>query len=486
MQVSIEVPVFKGRFLRPCIDSVLAQTSEAWTLSLVWDGGDEQSREILEQLEREGDPRVRIFYTENRGIAGARRFLTDNTEGEYILPLDDDDILCAEAVDRFLEVATERPWASLIRARRIFIDEKGAVVQQDPWFPFEPRSYDRGMVTDVFNQTQPYLIRRSAYERTGGWTGFADLIGAGEDCDIFLQLEEVAHFELVDQVLYHYRLHGDRASHTLTPAAAFEMWRRLTDAAIARMGLPLRRVSASPPFAYETLPRPAAMLDDVEFVIRGGDGRAAASLLQCGVNEEAIHETAESLTPGQWRMEGFRSTRRPLVSFLDEHVVIRSRPALETLIQALDGAQADLLVPRLRRENRKTTGEDQNVAFPWVAGEILLVRREVVAATGGFDDRYVPASLQAADFCIQARRREFRCVEIPVEGLIRHAPEPDWTPAEVSALRSKWRSHAELLEPYHTAASSYLPEHAGGRFAASDKDTSAAAGDGARRNRSAI
>ncbi|MFL6247111.1 MAG: glycosyltransferase [Thermoanaerobaculia bacterium] len=393
MRVSIEVPVFKGRFLRPCIDSVLAQTSDAWTLSLVWDGGDEQSREILEQLQRQGHPRVHVYFAENQGIAGARRFLTDRTQEDYILPLDDDDVLPIEAVERFLRVATERPWASLIRARRVFIDGEGTVVEQDPWFPFGPRHYERGMVTDVFNQAQPYLIRRSAYERTRGWTGFADFMGAGEDCDIFLQLEEVAHFELIDEVLYHYRLHGDRASHALTSAAAFEMWRRLSDLAIARMGLPLRRTSAAPPFTYESLSRPPATLDDVEFVIRGRDGAA--------------------------------ETARPLLCFLDEHVVIPSRTELETLVRTLNDVQADLLAK----------GK---------AGEILLVRREVIAATGGFDDRYVPASLQAVDLCIQARRRGFCCVEI----------ETDWTSLDMSALKAKWQSYAGLLEPYLAGATS--------------------------------
>jgi GT2 family glycosyltransferase len=411
MRISIEVPVFKGRFLRSCIDSVFAQTSDAWTLSLVWDGGDAASREILEQIQRESHPRVQVWFTENQGIAAARKFLTDHTRGEYILPLDDDDVLRPEAVHRFVDVATERPWASLIRARRVFIDEEGAVVGPDSWFPFGPRHYDRGMVTDVFNQAQPYLIRRSAYDRTRGWTGFPDFHGAGEDCDMFLQLEEVASFELVDEVLYHYRLHGDRASHGLTSAAAFEMWRRLCDAAIARMGLPLRRTSAAPPFAYESLPRPASTLDDVDFVLH--ERLSAASLLDCGVNEDAVHTTAN--VADSWRMAGFRSTRRRLICFLDEHAAIDRRSALETLVRSLNDAQADLLA---------TDGP----------GNILLVRREVLAATGGFDERYIPASLQTADLCMQARRRGFRCVEI----------ETDWTSLDVSALKSRWGGAAAV------------------------------------------
>jgi glycosyltransferase involved in cell wall biosynthesis len=428
MQISIEVPVFKGRFLRPCIESILAQTSEAWMLTLLWDGGDVQSRGILEQLQREGHPRICIHFAENQGIAGARRFLSEHGKGDYILPLDDDDILPREAVERFLQVAAEHPWASLIRGRRVFIDTEGADVELEPWFPFGPRTYDRGMVTDVFNQAQPYLIRRSAYDRTRGWTGFADFMGAGEDCDIFLQLEEVAHFEFIDEVLYRYRLHGGRASHALTSAAAFEMWRRLSDGVIARLGLPLRRISAAPPFVYERLPRPAATLEDVDFVIGGAGGTASASLRQCGVSEDAIHQTQGAADAATWRMAGFRTTARRLVCFLSEDIETQSRSALQTFVEALDSADADLLVPQLRGE------------------EFILVRREVIVATGGFDEHYVPACLQTADFCLQARRRGFSCTDIPLEGVIDRGPlTAKWTDADMSALRSKWRSYAGLL-----------------------------------------
>lgn len=443
MQLSIEVPVFKGRYLRECIASVFAQSSHAWTLSLLWDGGDEESRVILEELQRERHPRVRVYFAENRGIAAARRFLSERSEGEYILPLDDDDVLPPHAVERFLRSAAAHPCASLIRARRIFIDGDGREVDEEPWFPFGPRTYDRGMVTDVFNQAQPYVIRRSAYERTRGWTGFADFMNAGEDCDIFLQLEEVAHFELIDEVLYHYRLHGTRASHALTPAAAFEMWRRLADQVITRLGLPLRRSNTAPPFVYERLPRPRVTVDDVDFVIRG----AAASLRRCGVADDAIHEAAEA-SGATWRMTGFRVTARPVICFLSERAAIETRSAMEALVEELDREDADLLT----REG---------------AEDVLLVRREVILATGGFDEHYVPASVQHADFILQARRRRFSCVEVPLNG-DRGAQTARWNDADIAALRSKWRSHPELLESLSIA----VPR--------SHNDASTEAGDAAR------
>ncbi|HVQ08605.1 MAG TPA: glycosyltransferase [Allosphingosinicella sp.] len=469
MSISIEVPVFKGAFLRPCIDSVLAQTSDLWTLSLVWDGGDAQSREILDALEREDHPRIRVHFTENQGIARARKHLTDRSEGAWLLPLDDDDILPPQAVARFLHFATEHPWASLIRARRELIDAKGARVDNVPMglrFPFAPRTYSRGMVTDLFNQTHPYLIRRSAYERTQGWRGYADFKGAGEDCDIFLQLEEVAHFELLDEILYHYRLHGARASEAITAAAAYEMWRRLADDTLARLGLPLERASAFPPFAYAGVPVAEVSLDDVDFIVSAIGGRAGASLRRCGIADEAIHAVAEGEGPGGWQMAGFRTTTRRLVCFLDEPVEIATAAALEMLVQAMNRTEADLLAPRLR------VAHDPAPQPPPHFRKILLMRREVILATGGFDDRCVAQSLQGVDLWLQARRRNFHCVEIPVAGIAyRGPPACEWPAADVAALLAKWRSHAALLRYPHVPRSWLEPS----------RDSSMAAGDGARR-----
>jgi Glycosyl transferase family 2/Glycosyltransferase like family 2 len=267
MKVSIEVPVIKGQWLIACIDSILNQTSADWRLSLLWDGGDEASRAILERVERLRHPRLAVYYRDRAGIAASRRFLTERSAGELILPVDDDDLLAPTAIAELLAAAEAMPWAGLIRARRGFIDEAGRPVEMDDWFPFTPRRFERGMTCDLYNQAHPYLIRRSAYVRTMGWEGFADFRLAGEDCDIFLKIEEVAAIELLDRRLYYYRLHLQRTSHHLGPTAAEEMWRRLADRTLARRGLPLARTNAIQPFSYRRLARRRATLADVECVV---------------------------------------------------------------------------------------------------------------------------------------------------------------------------------------------------------------------------
>ncbi len=267
MTVSIEIPVVKGGWLIPCIESVLRQTSSQWRLSLLWDGGDELSRSILERVERLGHPRLQVHYQERAGIAASRRFLSASSTAAYILPVDDDDLLAPTAVEELLAAAEAMPWSGVVRARRDFIDEAGRRLPMADWFPFEPRHFDRGMTTDLYNHSHPYLIRRSAYDQTAGWQGFADFQLAGEDCGLFLQVEEVAAVELLDRCLYSYRIHPKRASNQLGPAAAEEMWRRLADQTLSRRGLPLARVNELQPFEYRAVPRPRPGLAEIDCVI---------------------------------------------------------------------------------------------------------------------------------------------------------------------------------------------------------------------------
>jgi glycosyltransferase involved in cell wall biosynthesis len=265
--VSIETPVFKGAWLIPCIESVLYQTSNRWVYYLLWDGGDALSRRILDIVQDLDHPKLKVFFFPNQGIARSRNALSNAAVEDYIIPLDDDDMLGATIVEDLSSEAIIKPWASIIRAKRRYIDENGALVDMDEWFPFEHRNYQHGMVTDLHNHCQPTLFSRKAYAATSGWEGFPDFYYAGEDCDIYLKLEEKGAIELYDKVLYYYRLNSKRTSHLLKPEGAYEMWRRLADKTIDRIGLPLQRVNAQPPFIYEQKPAPVFTKDMIDFVI---------------------------------------------------------------------------------------------------------------------------------------------------------------------------------------------------------------------------
>jgi GT2 family glycosyltransferase len=267
MIISIEIPVIKGGWLTECIESVLAQTSQNWRLSLLWDGGDDLSKDILEKLQKKNHPQISVYFQENRGIAHSRRFLTEHSLGDFFLPVDDDDILTPDAVEKFLDAAHRMPWAGIIRSRRGFIDEQGNVIDMEDWFPFEPRHYVFGMTSDLFNHCHAYIIKRSVYERTSGWEGFPEYLFAGADCDIFAKIEEHAEIELIDECLYYYRINPERTSNKIGDSAADDMWRRIADKSIKRRGLPLKRVNEKQPFEFIRVDTQVPTKDMVDVVV---------------------------------------------------------------------------------------------------------------------------------------------------------------------------------------------------------------------------
>ena len=268
MKISIEIPVVKGTWLRQCIDSVLNQSSADWTMTLLWDQGDELSRQILAEIDDLGDPRISIVYQEKRqGIGSSRRFLSQNSTAEFLLPVNDSDVLDHSAVERFLEHVKARPWCAVARARRGFIDEDGNRLETPDWFPFESRHYFHGMTCNLSSCGSPYVLRKCVYQKTAGWERSEEYFHGGEDCNILARCEEYGDVELIDECLYWYRIHPRHASDMSVDADASDMWRRLADSTIARRHLAIQRTNDVQPFTFAKSETPQPTPADVDFII---------------------------------------------------------------------------------------------------------------------------------------------------------------------------------------------------------------------------
>ena len=89
--VSVIVPVYNmGKYLRECLDSVLAQTLQNMEVLCVNDGSTDDSLSILlEYADR--DARVKVVSQENQGVAAARNCALQMARGDYIAFMDPDD-----------------------------------------------------------------------------------------------------------------------------------------------------------------------------------------------------------------------------------------------------------------------------------------------------------------------------------------------------------------------------------------------------------
>lgn len=104
MSFSIIIPVYNvEKYIRDCLDSVIKQTYSDWEAICINDGSTDGSVEVLEEYSA-NDSRVIVVSQLNAGTAAARNAGLKIATGDYILFLDSDDWLDANA----LRILSER------------------------------------------------------------------------------------------------------------------------------------------------------------------------------------------------------------------------------------------------------------------------------------------------------------------------------------------------------------------------------------------
>lgn len=92
-KVSVCMAMYNAsRYLRECIDSILAQTFTDFELLIVDDGSEDDSVSIIESYD---DTRIRLIRNQHDYI-GSLNILLDEAKGKYIARMDADDVMISE------------------------------------------------------------------------------------------------------------------------------------------------------------------------------------------------------------------------------------------------------------------------------------------------------------------------------------------------------------------------------------------------------
>ena len=106
-KITVIVPVYNTeKYLRRCVDSILAQTFTDFELLLVNDGSTDGSGAICDEYAQK-DSRVRVFHKENGGVSSARNIGIDNAQGDWITFIDSDDRIEQRHLYLLYEARTE-------------------------------------------------------------------------------------------------------------------------------------------------------------------------------------------------------------------------------------------------------------------------------------------------------------------------------------------------------------------------------------------
>lgn len=102
--ITVIVPIFKTeRYLRQCVESILAQSFDDFELILVDDGSPDLCPQICDEYAKQ-DERIRVIHKQNGGLVSARIAGVKAAKGEYITFVDSDDWI---GENRLMSAASE-------------------------------------------------------------------------------------------------------------------------------------------------------------------------------------------------------------------------------------------------------------------------------------------------------------------------------------------------------------------------------------------
>lgn len=227
--VSVITPVYNGeRYLRPALDSLLAQTHQDWELIVVDDGSKDQTPLILADYT---DPRIVKLRQANAGEAAARNAGLSRATGEFIGFLDADDAYLPNALADLVAFMQAQPHVDVAFADGYFCDEQDRRLMR--LSEHRPGIYTGNILEPLILSasviTVPIctLTRRSAIER--GPIRFDPQLVIGPDWDFWIQLARYARFGYLDKATCLYRIHQLNITRTSG------LQKRLNDLAYGRM-----------------------------------------------------------------------------------------------------------------------------------------------------------------------------------------------------------------------------------------------------------
>jgi glycosyltransferase involved in cell wall biosynthesis len=199
--VSITIPCYnQAQFLGDCLNSLLAQTYPYWEATVVDDYSTKDNpEEVVKQF---GDKRIKIVrHEQNKGLAASRNTGFMSSKANLLVSIDADDLIAPSYLQKTVAALNRTPAAECA-----FTDFQLFGAKEERW---------NNQVKNAENMTigqwipgAGTLMRRSLWERIGGYSEAPELRPGNEDWDFWLGAAELNVKSVhISEALYLYRQH---------------------------------------------------------------------------------------------------------------------------------------------------------------------------------------------------------------------------------------------------------------------------------------
>jgi glycosyltransferase involved in cell wall biosynthesis len=206
--ISAVVPAFNAeRHLPATLRSLLHQSYSNLEIIVVDDGSTDGTLSVVNEMARR-HPRLRVVRQPNSGVAAARNHGVLKSRGDFIAPVDADDLWFPDAAEKLVScLLSSDPQAGVAYGWSLTLDEEGRADGGLRCSTIQGEVFRTLLCHNFIGNASSTLIRRTCFERAGGYDPwFRDQGAQGcEDWDLYLRISEFAHFRVAPEFIVGYR-----------------------------------------------------------------------------------------------------------------------------------------------------------------------------------------------------------------------------------------------------------------------------------------
>lgn len=206
--VSVVIPAHNaGVFINKTLNAVISQTYRNLEVLVVDDGSTDDTSRIVESFVKR-DHRIILVQQQQSGVAAARNVGIKRSTGEFIAPLDADDVWHPRNIEKqVLCLLDGGPLVGLIYGWSVVIDEDGIFTGDFIAWNVEGNVFQTLLARNFLGNASASLIRRTCFDRVGLYDlkFFRGNAQGCEDWDMYLRIAQQYEFRVVPEFLTGYR-----------------------------------------------------------------------------------------------------------------------------------------------------------------------------------------------------------------------------------------------------------------------------------------
>ena len=232
MTVSVCIPTYNSaRYLRECLESVLAQSYTDFELVVSDDASTDNTLEIVQSYTH---PHLRFHrFEQNMGLAFNLSYAAGLAQGKYVKLLCHDDLLEPRCLENQVAMMERHAALTMVTSGIRYIDAAGRTIRQVSRFPREMALRDIDIVAgnllhgNIIGPPSAVLIRRECLEKAGP---FSPAFPESMDIDMWLNLARQGSVGYLPEPQCRIRLHpGTLTARQRKMGVIREDMRRSTD-----------------------------------------------------------------------------------------------------------------------------------------------------------------------------------------------------------------------------------------------------------------